>query len=208
MSMMQAVLFLSVVLWGCSESGVRQNSGQKNQPEQRDSSNADQNDALLLVTILQNLQISGDTVHNVVVQRETAPPEEVAGETPRERLADIHRRLLPDLQHSTERSFWERNVAPETLQSAMIPGIENWISEEDFRTRVVDTSAGWEDFFRQYPGSDGLISFSRPGYSHDGTQALIYVSIACPLCGRGEYLLLSRTSGRWKIVARSVDWLS
>lgn len=208
MSMMQAVLFLAVALWGCTEPDVHQDSAQKSQPEQRDSAKADPDDASVLVAVLQNLGTPGDTVRSVVVQRETAPPEEFAGETPHQRLAGIHRRLLPGLQHSTERSFWERNVAPESLQFAMIPGVENWMSEEEFRTLVIDTPTGWKDFFRQYPGSGGLISFSRPGYSEDGTQALVYFSIACPLCGRGEYLLLSKISGRWKIVARSVDRLS
>lgn len=66
--------------------------------------------------------------------------------------------------------------------------------------RAVEDAGGWEKFYRKYPGSCGLISFSKPAFNHKRTQALLYVQISCEgLCGRVYFALLDKQNGKWII---------
>jgi hypothetical protein len=54
-----------------------------------------------------------------------------------------------------------------------------------------------------------LYSVSRPGFSIDSSQALIYVGYNCgPLCGSGELLLLQWVGRHWRIAGRVRLWVS
>jgi hypothetical protein len=54
-----------------------------------------------------------------------------------------------------------------------------------------------------------FLTFSRVGFSKDGTQAFLYNSYGCGgLCGEGFYTILTRTADGWKVVGGSVAWIS
>jgi hypothetical protein len=139
-----------------------------------------------------------------VVQRTTEPTPEDTGGIP-ERLA-MHAPRLPGLDPSTVRSFLALNgqvaAVPELGDSTL-----SWISREAWRT-MMDEEDAWRDFDRRHPRSGGITLLSRVGYSRDGAQALVYVMRACPLCGEGEYVLLARANGQWRVSARANDWNS
>lgn len=73
-----------------------------------------------------------------------------------------------------------------------------------------DILRGWDDFYRTFPGSRGLLEFTAPAFSPDGSHALIYVSHSCGgLCGTGFLIYLSRGSdGHWQMTKRSMLWIS
>src|SRR5205085_4160373 len=53
--------------------------------------------------------------------------------------------------------------------------------------------AGWKSFYEKYPKSGGFVNFSRVGFNHAGTQALVYQGHSCGgLCGGGSYLLFTK----------------
>lgn len=67
----------------------------------------------------------------------------------------------------------------------------------------------WEEFYRVFPGSRGLVQFTAPVFSADGKRALVYVSHSCGgLCGTGWLVLLSRDAGGWQIADRRMLWIS
>jgi hypothetical protein len=139
-----------------------------------------------------------------VVQQTTEPTLEDLGGIA-ERLA-MHARQLPGLDTSTVRSFVAFNgqvaVVPELGDSTL-----SWVSKKEWRS-LFDGEDGGSEFFSRHPDSGGVTLLSRVGYSRDGTQALVYVVRACPLCGEGEYVLLVRANGQWRVWARANDWNS
>ena len=67
----------------------------------------------------------------------------------------------------------------------------------------------WDDFYRKYPNTAGVVHFSNVVLSHDGTNALLYVTHSCDgLCGTGNLVLLRKTNGRWVVEHREQLWIS
>ena len=68
----------------------------------------------------------------------------------------------------------------------------------------------WRAFYRRFPGSVGLVTFSRVGFNAARTQAVVSVTRMCGgLCGTGEVVLLDRDpAGRWRVVRSDMLWIS
>jgi hypothetical protein len=67
----------------------------------------------------------------------------------------------------------------------------------------------WPAYYKKFPGSQGLLTFSRIGFSVDGTQAFFYYSNRCEgLCGTGEYVIMERHDGHWAIQQEIEMWVS
>src|SRR5215471_11863635 len=67
---------------------------------------------------------------------------------------------------------------------------------------------GWDKFYRQFPNSRGIISFSRAGLNSQGDQALVYISRGCGgRCGSGNYLLLVKKNGEWIVQQKFMVWV-
>jgi len=72
--------------------------------------------------------------------------------------------------------------------------------------KVVDPT--WLLTPRSRRQSDGFHQFSSVAFTHDLTEALFYTEYGCSLCGRGQYVRMRRTEGKWKVVKRYVIWVS
>ena len=58
---------------------------------------------------------------------------------------------------------------------------------------------GWDEYYRQYPESGGLIELSAVGFNVDKTVAVVYIGRSCgPLCGGGTFHVLEKVDGKWK----------
>jgi hypothetical protein len=58
----------------------------------------------------------------------------------------------------------------------------------------------WPAYYQRFPGSPGILTFSRVGFSRDGTQALFYLNGRCGgLCGTGMYVVMEKRNGRWMV---------
>ena len=67
----------------------------------------------------------------------------------------------------------------------------------------------WLEFFRQYPNTQGVITFSRVGFNSAMDQAFVYFENNCGgLCGVGEYCLLVKQNGSWQIKKQKEAWIS
>jgi hypothetical protein len=70
---------------------------------------------------------------------------------------------------------------------------------------------GWDEFYRRYPDSAGLLAMSRVGFNAGRDTAFLYVgSSSGPRSGAGCFVLLqkSKASGRWYIVKHIPLWVS
>jgi len=89
-------------------------------------------------------------------------------------------------------------------------GIQNeLISREEVAQFFRKDGGGWEAFYHRFPGSLGLVSFSKVGFNSTHDQAFVYVAMTCQdTCGEGEYILLEKESGQWNVKVVHPIWES
>jgi hypothetical protein len=89
-------------------------------------------------------------------------------------------------------------------------GITNeLISREEVAQLFGKGGGGWETFYKQHPGSLGLVSFSKVGFNSNHDQAFVYVVKMCHwLCGDGQYVLLNKENGQWVVKVVQELWVS
>ena len=67
----------------------------------------------------------------------------------------------------------------------------------------------WDEFYRRYPTSRGIVFLSRVGFNRNMTQALLYFTVAVDSGSIEGYLFLfEKQSGGWKESARTLVWIS
>jgi len=67
----------------------------------------------------------------------------------------------------------------------------------------------WERFKEVRPKCAGIVKTSRVAYSHDLSQALIYLDWRCGgRCGTGNLVWLEFENDSWKILENRVTWIS
>jgi len=120
------------------------------------------------------------------------------------------------IESGTVEDFRERNEHPREV--GPLPGIRvpvTFASEATLdsladRKKLVDVDAFWRAFYRRFPGTSGLVTFSRVGFNPARTQAVVSVSHGCGgLCGSGSVVLLARDpDGGWRVVRSASTWVS
>lgn len=79
------------------------------------------------------------------------------------------------------------------------------------RTGVrIDLNRWWADAVSHY-GGDGLrvVRLSRPGFSPDGSSAVIYYGFGCgSLCGESRLAVLEWRKGQWRIISNRLMLIS
>ncbi len=59
----------------------------------------------------------------------------------------------------------------------------------------------WDDFYKRYPDSGGIIRVTAVGFNRQRTLAIVFTGSTCNnLCGRGSLVLLKKIDGKWKPV--------
>jgi hypothetical protein len=139
-----------------------------------------------------------------LVQSTTQPPLELSGKRA-DRIALLADQLHP-LDASTVRSFLARNRDPVRL-----PDLEDstvvWIAAEEWRA-LTNQRGGWEEIRGRAPGSNAVVTISRPGYlTRCVAGARIRDRVCEGLCSESHYVVL-RDGGEWKVVARAQDRVS
>lgn len=70
-----------------------------------------------------------------------------------------------------------------------------------------DAYAKWENYYKKYPKSSGIYTFSRPGI-YNGIAIIEYGWMAGADKGEGYVVILEKVNDRWTIVHYFVTWVS
>jgi hypothetical protein len=111
-------------------------------------------------------------------------------------------REMPEARAETLANYFEKNLWPVEFETVPGLGVAQVVLSREEEQKVVEESrgGGWNFFDKTYPGSPGIVSFSRVGLNAARTQAFVYVQMRCgSLCGAGSYVLLSKFGGEWGI---------
>jgi hypothetical protein len=117
---------------------------------------------------------------------------------------------VPTLKRTTIDAFREVNRQQASLRRSLHPAIDYELVDSAQLDSFFKRGGGdWAAFYKRFPGSSGIMTFSRVGFSEDGTQALFYVSNQCGgLCGAGMYVVMEKRNGSWSIEKEIEMWIS
>lgn len=127
---------------------------------------------------------------------------EEEGKLLKQRLSSISQETIDD--------FTAKNAKSHQITKSLDLKVKyTLISKEKVDQIFKSVMSGWEEFYKQFPDSGGLISFSRAGLNSKGDQALVYMANGCGgLCGAGNYLLLVKKNGEWIVQKKFQAWVS
>lgn len=117
---------------------------------------------------------------------------------------------LAPISQSTIDDFKSRNAQSFSLEDKFTLTIKTKLISKAEVDKLFGPGGGWwEAFYKSYPNSPGLITFSNVGFNSDGSQALLYIGHSCGgLCGTGHYVLLTKNNGAWKVEKKVMTWIS
>ena len=130
---------------------------------------------------------------------------------------DLERRgfgiFIDKIDHDARWDFLIKNEKSSTLENKFPTEtnhtfITNEQLEKDFRYEL-DGVMNWDLFQEKNPKTDSIYTFSRAGFSKDGNEALVFVTFWCfSACGEGNYYLMKKDNGEWRIVDGIMTWIS
>jgi hypothetical protein len=71
-------------------------------------------------------------------------------------------------------------------------------------TETIETlikNHNWDEFYKRYPDSGGILMMSAVGFNRQRTLAIVYTWSTCNnQCGLGSFALLRKIDGKWELV--------
>lgn len=117
---------------------------------------------------------------------------------------------LRPISLDTVKDFERANKEQSELSAKLNLTVKYVLLDRQLPTNTPEAYAErWRSFYEKYPNSPGIVSLSRVGFNASGDQAIVYVANTCGgLCGKGYYVLLTESSGSWKIERDLMLWVS
>jgi hypothetical protein len=95
------------------------------------------------------------------------------------------------------RDLCAKNSSESTIDEIGTLSIKHVVLTEE-KKKAMFESKGWEIFEQIYPKSPGIIELSRPGFSKDGTVAVIYMGQFGNMnVGAGQLSVFVKKNGEW-----------
>ncbi len=155
----------------------------------------------IINSVLEYYFINSDFVH--IVQKTKSP---IHIEFIKDKLASenivFDSLLLSDYSEKNINSYYlsSNNFVLNTVQ-LINPKETNCIFSVEYK--------GWENYYKKYPKSTGLLTFSRPGINSTGNQAIIeYGWQANYDMGMGYLIILVKENNKWIVTKRLPTWAS
>jgi hypothetical protein len=144
----------------------------------------------------------------LLVIQDTTVTDSTASEA--ENNEQSFKKMFPVLKEGVAADYKTKNSTPLHLKDSFELKLKHVLVEKQAIDKMFEEGGGWwEEFYKKYPDSGGFISFSRVGFNSDVDQALVYIAHGCGgLCGTGHYVLLEKGVDGWKVVKRSMVWIS
>jgi hypothetical protein len=117
---------------------------------------------------------------------------------------------MPGLSKALWSNYLDRNDRSYLLATDMEIGKEYTLLDgQEMGELFSDSNKGWDEFYRRYPGSPGITTFSKVGFNAEMTEALVYMGTQLHyLAGTGNLVRLEKQDGVWKVVDQIMLWIS
>ena len=157
-------------------------------------------------TIIEGIYVR-EGIRLIVVRDHTVPGYlEDGGLYEQLRLAE---KALPLLSEDTITDFLRNNGGRYPLTTSLKLEVDVKRLSEPESNAIFQEGEGWDEFYEKFPGSQGVMELSKPGFNSDSTQALVYVgNQGSWKGGAGYYVLLVKENDTWNIQKRYKYWVS
>ncbi len=120
------------------------------------------------------------------------------------------RASLPEVSQALLDDFQAQNAEPAQLEDHFNLKVSVVLISQDETSRLFGQGGGgWDEFYKQYPNSQGLMTLSRVGLDPKGDRALVYIGNQSHwLAGAGYAVVLGLTDGQWSILNQVMLWIS
>lgn len=115
----------------------------------------------------------------------------------------------------TAKDFIEKNKKSYELENKFNVKVKINLLYGDERKELFDKLNAnyfeWEKVFAENYSKSGsqILTLSRVGFNNKKTKALLHLGYQCGwTCGEGNYILLIKKNGKWKIKKKSRTWIS
>jgi hypothetical protein len=145
----------------------------------------------------------------VIVDTTEYEESEIVEDTSWKHIRRYLRKQVPSLQPTTINTFREMSLHQAQLRPRFdLPLHYELVSPCKIDSIVHDISS-WREYYKQYPGSQGILSLSRVGFSPDGEQALFYASNHCGgLCATDSFAIMEKRGKAWTVVKEVIILVS
>jgi hypothetical protein len=122
----------------------------------------------------------------------------------------LKRAFSPAISQETIENYVVKNAKSYQLTTSLDLKLKYTLVPKEKTDQIFKSGVnGWDEFYRQFPNSRGIISLSRAGFDSSGKQAIVYVAHSCGgLCGAGYYLSLVKKGNEWIVQKSFVAWVS
>jgi len=127
-----------------------------------------------------------------------------------EKNKEYVRSHLPEVPLEVWDDFLGKNQEPAALQPFLHSTIPVFlISQEEINGIFFQEGDGWERFYDDYPGAQGIMDISQVGFNPGLDQALVYAGNQSNyLAGAGFLYNLEKVGGGWMIRNSVMVWIS
>jgi hypothetical protein len=208
------IALLIVLCLGCRWKN-REGASQSNSPKVQ--ANSETESYAALAALIKDMYIDGETKLLVIesscpTPSQTPEPPDAKVEEMRQQMEKYAFEKMPELNRETIDDFHARAKECYSLRLQLdIPVKYVIVGGKDLDPLFPkgELDRAWSRFYAKYPGSSGIISFSRPGFNRAFTQALISTGRSCGgLCGAGHFVLLTKDNGGWTVKTKVPTWVS
>ena len=116
-------------------------------------------------------------------------------------------RNISSLSQETIDDYVAKNAKSHQLTNSLDLKLKYTLAPKEKIEQIL--KIGWDEFYKQFPYSGGLIKLSRAGLNPGGNQAVVYIEHGCGgLCGAGHYLLMVKNDRGWVVQNKVMAWIS
>ncbi len=142
------------------------------------------------------------TSNDLVVMQKTSrsipvPTDNIYYESLKTEIKNLDTTIFADLVENNDSTFNLDNKFDITSKSITLISS----AELQYLLNSQDINKGWEQFYKKYPNSNGIIDFSRVGFNNDKNQAILetghyYASLGAD----GLLIYLTKNENAWRII--------
>jgi hypothetical protein len=159
--------------------------------------------------LIQSKYIAGNRPALVVIEEETVKSD--GAQFSVDQAFGIMRSWRPKLDEDVFADFKAKNQAPSALERRFTLSVDYMLmSEQELSSTFASGhTTGWDDFYKKYPNSHGIVTLSRVGFNKAKDVAVVYAGNQWHwTAGEGGLLLLKKTDGKWVIDQDGMYWVS
>jgi hypothetical protein len=115
----------------------------------------------------------------------------------------------PELGDEVLDDFQTKNQTSAVLEGRFTLNVKHELISEQGLQSILSTNGGWEDFYAEYPGSQGYLTLSRVGFDKAKDTAVLYLGTHVHgVAGGGHVVLMKKRVGGWMVRGERMLWIS